>query len=85
MLVLQCTVNGISYDKVEAEGPLLESLEAFFSGIPRLTSDLVTCFPNLQCLCIVGQQDLIAIENINGLGKLKELWVAECSIKVNIL
>ncbi|XP_067941699.1 leucine-rich repeat-containing protein 9-like [Watersipora subatra] len=76
-----CTMNGLSYEKARVEGTSIETLEAFFSGFPRLVPKIEVCFPNLVCLCIVGQEEVTTIDHINRLIQLEELWIAECRIK----
>jgi len=59
----------------------VESLEMFFSGLPRLIS--FKPFPNLLKLVIANQ----LIERIEGLEtcvNLQELWITECKLKVCI-
>lgn len=57
----------------------VETLEMFFSGLPRLIN--MKAFPNLIKLVIANQ----AIERIEGLDScvnLQELWITECKLKV---
>ena len=77
--VLQCLNNGITYTKLGAEGPGVGVLEMFFSGFPRLIG--LHHFPNIHTLTVIGQS-ISALSGLSTLTKLKELWVAECQIKV---
>lgn len=77
--MLQCLNNGITYTKLAAEGPGVGVLEMFFSGFPRLIG--LHHFPNIHTLTVIGQS-ISALSGLSTLTKLKELWVAECQIKV---
>ncbi|XP_013396331.1 leucine-rich repeat-containing protein 9 [Lingula anatina] len=71
-----CTNNGIN--NAAQEGPSVQLIEMFFSGYPRIIG--MHNFPNLQCLCIIGQS-IQRIDGVMRLTKLKELWIAECELK----
>ncbi|KAJ6658013.1 hypothetical protein lerEdw1_001672 [Lerista edwardsae] len=72
-----CTSNGLPYEKIEQEGPVVLSLEMFFSGYPKIVG--LTYFPNLTRLTLV-RQSIPEISDLRHCPLLRELWVAECSL-----
>lgn len=79
-LSLQCTVNGLNYDKLsQGAGLKLKCLEVFFFGCPRIVG--LSHFPSLSVLRIINQR----ISRMMGVGScpsLKELWICEGDIEV---
>lgn len=52
---LQCTVNGINYEKLTTgAGAAVKKLEIFFFGFPRIVG--MRHFPNLTVLTVVNQK-----------------------------
>ncbi|XP_025062921.1 leucine-rich repeat-containing protein 9 [Alligator sinensis] len=72
-----CTCNGLSYEKVDEEGPETAVLEMFFSGYPRIVG--MSFFPNLTTLTLVGQS-IQKISDLEYCPLLKELWISECCL-----
>lgn len=79
-LYFQCTCNGLSYEKVDQEGPETAVLEMFFSGYPRIVG--MSFFPNLTTLTLVGQS-IQKISDLEYCPLLKELWISECCLTVS--
>ena len=81
VFTLQCTVNGVNYEKLPMGGGLQKTkLEIFFFGFPRIVG--MRHFPNLTYLCVMNQK----IEKLSGLEtckNLEELWVCEGVIAVS--
>ncbi|XP_040925180.1 leucine-rich repeat-containing protein 9 isoform X2 [Betta splendens] len=74
-----CAANGVSYERAAQDGAGLRSLEAFFSGFPRMVG--LSLFPALQQLTVLGQ-DVEHVEGLQDCPLLRELWVAECRLTV---
>jgi hypothetical protein len=83
MFLLQCSNNGISYNKITNGGDHsnnVDLLEIFFLGYPKMIG--LNYFPNLHKLVIINQPALQKIEGLAHVPKLAELWICECDIKV---
>uniref|UniRef100_A0A8C3EZT1 Leucine rich repeat containing 9 n=1 Tax=Chrysemys picta bellii TaxID=8478 RepID=A0A8C3EZT1_CHRPI len=72
-----CTSNGLSYEKIDQEGPETSTLEMFFSGYPKIVG--MSFFPNLTTLTLVGQS-IQKISDLEYCPLLKNLWIAECCL-----
>ncbi|XP_015205713.2 leucine-rich repeat-containing protein 9 isoform X1 [Lepisosteus oculatus] len=72
-----CAANGLSYEKVSAEGGNVLALEMFFSGYPRMVG--LHLFPRLSQLTVVGQ-GVGRIEGLDSCPLLQELWIVECQL-----
>ncbi|XP_074986056.1 leucine-rich repeat-containing protein 9 isoform X4 [Caretta caretta] len=72
-----CTSNGLSYEKIDQEGPETSTLEMFFSGYPMIAG--MPFFPNLTTLTLVGQS-IQKISDLEYCPLLKNLWIAECCL-----
>ncbi|XP_043404866.1 leucine-rich repeat-containing protein 9 isoform X4 [Chelonia mydas] len=72
-----CTSNGLSYEKIDKEGPETTTLEMFFSGYPMIAG--MPFFPNLTTLTLVGQS-IQKISDLEYCPLLKNLWIAECCL-----
>ena len=83
LIMLKCTVNGISYDKLsQGAGVKVKCLEVFFFGCSRVVD--LHHFSSLSCLRIVNQK----ISRMIGIGTcstLQELWICEGNIEVSTL
>uniref|UniRef100_A0A8C4VCK0 Leucine rich repeat containing 9 n=1 Tax=Gopherus evgoodei TaxID=1825980 RepID=A0A8C4VCK0_9SAUR len=77
VLYLQCTSNGLSYEKIDQEGPETSTLEMFFSGYPKIVG--MSFFPNLTTLTLVGQS-IQKISDLEYCPLLRNLWIAECCL-----
>ncbi|XP_043372598.1 leucine-rich repeat-containing protein 9 isoform X4 [Dermochelys coriacea] len=72
-----CTSNGLSYEKIDQEGPETSTLEMFFSGYPMIAG--MPFFPNLTTLTLIGQS-IQKISDLEYCPLLKNLWIAECCL-----
>ena len=78
--ILQCAVNGVSYDKLAVGyGAKVIRLEIFFFGCPRIAG--LHHFPNLRVLCIVNQR-FGRISGLETCCNLQELWICETQVQV---
>ena len=82
LLLFQCAINGIKYDKVQkGTGKNVKVLEMFFSGFPQIVG--MENFPNLHVLTLMGQE-IKVLENLDCLPQLTELCVSECQLTVSM-
>ena len=80
-VLLQCTVNGVKFEKLQkGSGKNVTSLEMFFSGYPKIIG--MEHFPSLQNLTLMGQQ-ITVLENLECLPNLTELCVSESKLSVS--
>ena len=77
---IQCTVNGINYEKLQmGGGSKVNKLEIFFFGFPRVVG--LQHFPNLTSLCVINQK-ISRLSGLESCTALQELWVCEGQIEV---
>ena len=80
----QCTINGVSYDKLEkGSGTKVQKLEIFFFGCPYIPSGCMAFFPNLTELRIVNQK-FTRVSGLEACVNLTSLWICEAQVEVGV-